>query len=87
MNKQELIQTHQLFDRLRTEFSDETPSTPTIEETPTYDEVGVGSVDIHRSKSDHEDAVLALANDIADGLDKLSEQEVPEPEAEATVAK
>lgn len=84
MNKQELIQTHALLDRLQTEFSAETPNTSTVEEFPQYEEVGVSEIDIHRSKTDHKDAVLALATDIANGLEQ-SQPSSPEVEAESEV--
>lgn len=92
MNKQELIQTHALLDRLKTEFSDETPDTVTVESHPNYEEVGVSKIDIHRSKTDHKNAVLALATDIANGLEQSEPTESTvasevESEVEATIMK
>lgn len=65
MKKQELIQTHRLLALIRNEMTEE----GVIEGAPEYDELGVSPQSIHLSKSDHEDAILTLSEDLATELD------------------
>ncbi|PSQ43505.1 metal-binding protein [Halobacteriales archaeon SW_7_68_16] len=65
MKKQELIHLHGLLARLadrHEEFADRPVP------TPEYDALQVGPTSIHRSKTDHKEAVFALVNQLADGM-------------------
>lgn len=72
MKKQELIQTHRLLALTRNEMTEE----GAIDGAPEYDEMGVSPQSIHLSKSDHEEAILALANDLATELEEMETEKV-----------
>lgn len=59
MKKQELIHLHGLLAQVRNHV-EEIEGAPVDEES--YDELGVRPTSIHRSKTDHKEAVFALAD-------------------------
>ncbi|MFB6111460.1 MAG: UPF0058 family protein [Halobacteriaceae archaeon] len=64
MKKQELIHLHGLLAEVG-EYCD----APRGDSFDRYEEMGVRPTSIHKSKTDHKDAVFALAESITDGLD------------------
>lgn len=61
MHKEELIQLHELMSDIKTYFEDEEGN-----DFQSYEEAGVGPVDIHESKSEHKHAIFVLGREIAD---------------------
>jgi len=73
MKKQELIHLHGLLAQVRDYYE------ATADEevgTDAYAEVGVQPTSIHKSKTEHKEAVFALADDVTDALDSETEQTV-----------
>jgi hypothetical protein len=71
MKKQELIHLHGLLAQVRDHY-EETRDAAVDHET--YDELGVRPTSIHKSKTDHKEAVFALADGITG---ELTETERP----------
>ncbi|MBX0324702.1 UPF0058 family protein [Halomicroarcula sp. F13] len=72
MKKQELIHLHSLLAQVQHHYETEAETTVQHDE---YAELGVKPTSIHKSKTDHKDAVFALA----DGLtsDMVAESDEP----------
>ncbi|MDZ7688135.1 MAG: UPF0058 family protein [Halobacteriales archaeon] len=64
MHKEELIQLHELMSEMQDYFEDK-EGDDVFEE---YDELGVGPVDIHQSKSEHKHAIFVLGQEIAETM-------------------
>jgi hypothetical protein len=71
MRKQELLHVHGLLGEVRSHVEERT--TGSIE-TSGYDEIDTRPTSIQRSKSDHEEAVLTLADDIATSVEGNSDR-------------
>jgi hypothetical protein len=73
MKKQELIHLHGLLAEVSThcEAWQDDPMT-----FPDYESLGVRPTSIHRSKTDHKDAVFALVDDLTDELAEESTERV-----------
>ncbi len=74
MKKQELIHLHGLLAQVQNHYEEQTGNGVTHE---TYTSLGVDPTSIHRSKTDHKEAVFALANGItseiaADEVERVS---------------
>ena len=65
MKKQELIHLHGLLAQVQNHFEEQTGTDVSREE---YLELGVQPTSIHKSKTDHKDAVFALANSITEEM-------------------
>ncbi|KAB7512497.1 metal-binding protein [Halosegnis rubeus] len=75
MKKQELIHLHGLLAEVRTHY--EELSNTTIEHDD-YASLGVRPTSIHKSKTDHKQAVFALADELTDGMeDEQTQQPTP----------
>jgi len=61
MKKQELIHLHGLLAQVQNHYEQQTGNEVTHDE---YTTLGVQSTSIHKSKTDHKDAVFALVNGI-----------------------
>ncbi|PSQ47931.1 metal-binding protein [Halobacteriales archaeon SW_7_65_23] len=61
MKKQELIHLHGLLAQVQNHYEEQTGNTV---EHDRYTALGVQPTSIHKSKTDHKDAVFALANGI-----------------------
>ncbi|MFB6311049.1 MAG: UPF0058 family protein [Salinirussus sp.] len=72
MKKQELIHLHGLLAQVQTHYERETGD---VVEHDEYTRLGVQPTSIHKSKTDHKDAVFALARGITDEMSV----EAPEP--------
>lgn len=81
MNKQELIQTHQLLALIKDDAEDR----DVLDGTPEYEEFGVGPQSIHKSKNAHEEAILTLSGELAEAFEEMEVEQESEVEAE-TVA-
>ncbi|WP_458187803.1 UPF0058 family protein [Haladaptatus sp. NG-WS-4] len=71
MKKQELIHLHGLLVEVRNQYEVRNDQTADCEE---YEATGVRPTSIHRSKTDHRDAVFKLAENLTDAMyeeDKL----------------
>ena len=79
MKKQELIHLHGLLAEVSTHCAQTDSLTFDLD---SYQELGIRPTSIHQSKTDHKDAVFALADGITARL-KVTE---PEPEPVATSA-
>jgi hypothetical protein len=77
MKKQELIHLHGLLAQVQNHYEQETGDTV---EHDRYTTLGVQPTSIHKSKTDHKDAVFALANGIT------SEMEAEETERVSAAA-
>ncbi|MFB6079896.1 MAG: UPF0058 family protein [Haloferacaceae archaeon] len=66
MKKQELVHLHALLAEVRAAYEDRTGRPLEPDE---YDRLGVRPTSIHRSKDDHEAAVVLLASALADATD------------------
>ena len=71
MRKQESVHLHALLVETA-EYIDERARTPPVD-LGSYREMDVGPASVHRSKGDHEEAVLALASAVARSLDRSAE--------------
>jgi hypothetical protein len=65
MKKQELIHLHGLLAQVQNHYEAETDSEVEHDE---YAELGVKPTSIHKSKTDHKDAVFAIANGITSAM-------------------
>ena len=65
MKKQELIHLHGLLAQVRTHYEH---TMDTNLEPETYEDLGVRPTSIHKSKTQHKEAVFALAGDITDEM-------------------
>ncbi|WP_276272357.1 UPF0058 family protein [Haloarcula litorea] len=65
MKKQELIHLHGLLAQVQHHYESSTDTTVDHDE---YDGLGVKPTSIHRSKTDHKEAVFALADGITDDM-------------------
>lgn len=72
MHKEELIQLHELMSEVR-EYFEESEEEDVFEG---YEELGVGPVDIHQSKSEHKHAIFVLGQEMAESMadDDFSER-------------
>jgi len=66
MKKQELIHLHGLLAQVQNHYEEQTGSTV---EQEAYLTLGVQPTSIHKSKTDHKDAVFALAESITTEMD------------------
>jgi hypothetical protein len=73
MKKQELIHLHGLLAQVQNHYEEETGETVDHDR---YTSLGVQPTSIHKSKTDHKDAVFALAKGITS---EMSETEETEP--------
>lgn len=64
MKKQELIHMHGLL----VEVADHLPATESAMDVPAYRSISVRPSSLHRPKSDHQRAVMALARGLTEGL-------------------
>ena len=78
MKKQELIHLHGLLAQVEEHYENETGAEVTHEE---YTSLGVRPTSIHKSKTDHKDAVFAIADGITARLDG-KEREAVSPSAD-----
>lgn len=65
MKKQELIHLHGLLAQVQSHYEAETG---TVVEHDEYESLGVKPTSIHRSKTDHKDAVFAISNGITSAM-------------------
>ena len=65
MKKQELIHLHGLLAQVQNHYEEQTGETVEREQ---YERLGVQPTSIHKSKTDHKDAVFALARSITDEM-------------------
>ena len=65
MRKQELIHLHGLLSEVTSQCDQWSPDGIALDE---YETLGVRPTSIHRSKTDHKDAVFALVDDLTDEL-------------------
>lgn len=65
MKKQELIHLHGLLAQVQNHYEEQTGTEVSREK---YVELGVQPTSIHKSKTDHKDAVFALATSITDEM-------------------
>ena len=73
MKKQELIHLHGLLAQVQSHYEDETGETVEHER---YSTLGVQPTSIHKSKTDHKDAVFALANGITSAMTEVETERV-----------
>jgi hypothetical protein len=73
MKKQELIHLHGLFAQVQNHYEQETGETV---EHDRYTTLGVQPTSIHKSKTDHKDAVFALANGITSEMQETETERV-----------
>lgn len=64
MKKQELIHMHALL----VEIADQLPATESATDVPAYRSISVRPASLHRPKSDHQHAVMALARGLTEDL-------------------
>lgn len=60
--KQELIQMHHLLKNVADEFEVETPS---------YEQISIAPMSLHKSRDDHTEAIQRLADDITENIDEI----------------
>ncbi|MEF8813079.1 MAG: UPF0058 family protein [Halovenus sp.] len=73
MKKQELIHLHGLLAQVQNHYEEQTGSTVEQEE---YLTLGVQPTSIHKSKTDHKDAVFALAGSLTSEMDSEETERV-----------
>ncbi len=73
MKKQELIHLHGLLAQVQDHYEEQTGNTV---EHDKYTELGVQPTSIHKSKTDHKDAVFALAHGITSEIDSKKTERV-----------
>ena len=71
MKKQELIHLHGLLAEVQHHYEGQTGDAIEREQ---YDSLGVRPTSIHKSKTDHKEAVFALAGDITDTVDSSTDR-------------
>lgn len=76
MKKQELIHLHGLLAQVRDQTAEWCEDELPLEE---YEEFGVRPTSIHKSKTDHKEAVFALVGGITDGMDADTEESNRKP--------
>lgn len=76
MKKQELIHLHGLLAQVQDHYEEQTGNTV---EHDKYTELGVQPTSIHKSKTDHKDAVFALAHGITSEIDEKRTERVSAP--------
>jgi len=64
MHKEELIQLHELMSDVK-EYFEEKEGEEVFDE---YEDLGVGPVDIHQSKSEHKHAIFVLGKEMAESI-------------------
>jgi hypothetical protein len=74
MKKQELIHLHGLLAQVENHYETETGSEVLHEE---YTALGVQPTSIHKSKTDHKEAVFALADGITSEMETEARERVP----------
>lgn len=74
MKKQELIHLHGLLAEISTDFEEHTGKSPMLND---YERLGVRPTSIHRSKTEHKDAVFALATSITETMEEVAPERVP----------
>ena len=74
MKKQELIHLHGLLAEVSDQYEQWTGDQPAMTE---YDSLGVRPTSIHKSKTDHKNAVFALAKGITSEMETESRERVP----------
>ena len=72
MKKQELIHVHALMNEIQSEFDENDVDVDVSD----YENLGVKSTSIHKSLDDHEEAVLTLAEDLAESVEAGTETEM-----------
>lgn len=73
MKKQELIHLHGLLAQVQTHYEKETGDTVEHDE---YARLGVQPTSIHKSKTDHKDAVFALATGLTTEMETMDAERV-----------
>jgi hypothetical protein len=73
MKKQELIHLHGLLAQVQDHYEEQTGENV---EHDRYDTLGVQPTSIHKSKTDHKDAVFALVKSITDEFDSEETERV-----------
>jgi len=73
MKKQELIHLHGLLAQVQDHYEEQTGNTVNHDK---YAELGVQPTSIHKSKTDHKDAVFALAHGITSEIDSKKTERV-----------
>jgi hypothetical protein len=73
MKKQELIHLHGLLAQVQNHYEEQTGDTVDHDR---YTDLGVQPTSIHKSKTDHKDAVFALAKGITSEMSEQEEAEV-----------
>ncbi|MFT4946957.1 MAG: hypothetical protein ACI8TL_001195 [Natronomonas sp.] len=73
MKKQELIHLHGLLAQVQDHYEEQTGNTVEHDE---YADLGVQPTSIHKSKTDHKDAVFALAHGITSEIDSKKTERV-----------
>lgn len=73
MKKQELIHLHGLLAQVRTHYEH---TMDTEVEPETYEGLGIRPTSIHKSKTQHKEAVFALATDITSEMETEEKQPV-----------
>ncbi len=73
MKKQELIHLHGLLAQVQNHYEEQTGSTV---EQEAYLTLGVQPTSIHKSKTDHKDAVFALAKSLTGEMDSEEAERV-----------
>ena len=76
MKKQELIHLHGLLAQVQDHYEEQTGNTVEHDE---YTALGVQPTSIHKSKTDHKDAVFALAHGITGEIDEKRTERVSAP--------
>lgn len=73
MKKQELIHLHGLLAQVQNNYEERTGETVDL---ASYTDLGVQPTSIHKSKTDHKDAVFALAKCITTEMDEAATERV-----------
>jgi hypothetical protein len=74
MKKQELIHLHGLLAEVQEEVQAHTDMSIELDE---YSSLSTRPTSIHKSKTDHKNAVFALASGITKGIETDSEEKIP----------
>lgn len=74
MKKQEFIHVHSLLAQVQNHYERETEEAVDMEE---YENVGVMPTSIHRSKTDHKEAVFALTECVTSAMEGEEASEAP----------
>jgi len=68
MHKEELIQLHELMSEVKDYFEDTEGEGDEKEVFEQYEDLEVGPVDIHQSKSEHKHAIFVLGKEMAESI-------------------